>query len=144
MANNKFKAAVKKAKVLYKTGRYPKFSDAVKAAYKKVGSVGATKKKYKQTGTNNRPADRKRKAKSPGKRRSASGRSHTERRKNRSDVPGTLTGVSTAQLKGAIKQKIKGTIDKAVLGKFHATKKRDKKKYQKIITTKKIELRRYI
>ena len=49
MANNKFKAAVKKAKGLYKTGRYKKFSDAVKAAYKKVKTVekrrkvGATK-----------------------------------------------------------------------------------------------------
>jgi len=39
MANNKFKAAVARAKKLYKTGKYKRFSDAVKAAYKKVGAV---------------------------------------------------------------------------------------------------------
>lgn len=36
MANNKFKAAVKRAKKLYKTGRFKKFSDAVSVAYGKV------------------------------------------------------------------------------------------------------------
>lgn len=35
MANSKFKAAVKKAKTLYKSGRYKSFASAVKAAYKK-------------------------------------------------------------------------------------------------------------
>jgi Arc/MetJ-type ribon-helix-helix transcriptional regulator len=50
MANSKFRAAVKKAKSLYKTGRYKKFSDAVKAAYKKSPAkkrrrVGAVKRK---------------------------------------------------------------------------------------------------
>jgi len=142
MANNKFKAAVRKAKGLYKTGRYKTFADAVKAAYKKVGSVGAVKKKYRQTGTSSKRADSQRKAKRPGKRRSASGNTYTERRKNRSDKPGTLTGVSAATLKGVLKGRINAAIDKAVIGKFHAKKKSDKKKYQKIIVLKKTELRR--
>lgn len=143
MPNNKFTTAVRKAKILYKTGRYKTFGDAVKAAYKKVGSVGATKKKYKQTGTSNRRADSQRKAKRPGKRKSTSGRTYTETRKNRSDMPGKLTGASPAALKGALRGQLKGSIDKAVLGKFYAKKKRDKKRYQKIITTKRIELRKF-
>ena len=36
MANTKFLAAVKKAKQLYKTGRFKTFAAAVKSAYKKV------------------------------------------------------------------------------------------------------------
>ena len=36
-AKSNFKKAVIKAKKLYKTGRYNKFSDAVKAAYKSPG-----------------------------------------------------------------------------------------------------------
>jgi hypothetical protein len=40
MANNKFKAAVRKAKGLYKSGRYKTFALAVKAAYKKIGKPG--------------------------------------------------------------------------------------------------------
>ena len=41
-AKSKFRAAVKKAKQLYKTGRYKRFSDAVKAAY---GKKTANRKK---------------------------------------------------------------------------------------------------
>jgi len=41
-AASKFKSAVKKAKALYRTGRYASFSQAVKAAYKGK-RVGATK-----------------------------------------------------------------------------------------------------
>lgn len=43
-AKSNFKAAVVRAKRLYKTGRYKTFADAVKAAYKKR-SVGAVKRK---------------------------------------------------------------------------------------------------
>lgn len=59
MANNKFKAAVKKAKGLYRSGRYKTFADAVKAAYKKVSH----KKKRRKVGkpTSN-PSHYKRKA----------------------------------------------------------------------------------
>jgi len=43
----KFSAAIKRAKRLYKTGRYKTFGDAVKAAYKKgkTKTVGSHKKK---------------------------------------------------------------------------------------------------
>ena len=46
----------------------------------------------KQTGTTNKAADIKRKAKAPGKRTSAKGKVYTETRKNRTDKPGTLLG----------------------------------------------------
>ena len=46
----------------------------------------------KQTGTTNKAADIKRKAKAPGKRTSATGKVYTETRKNRTDKPGTLLG----------------------------------------------------
>ena len=45
----------------------------------------------RQTGTSNTRADQMRKAKPPGKRKSASGRTYYEYRKNRSDVPPGLT-----------------------------------------------------
>jgi len=59
MATNhkaKFKKAIVKAKKLYKTGRYNKFSDAVKAAYntlpgKKSGSKKAAVKKSRSKRT---------------------------------------------------------------------------------------------
>ena len=46
----------------------------------------------KQTGTSNKAADLKRKAKAPGKRTSAKGKVYTETRKNRTDKPGTMLG----------------------------------------------------
>lgn len=45
----------------------------------------------RQTGSSNTRADKMRKAKPPGKRKSASGRTYYEYRKNRSDVPPGLT-----------------------------------------------------
>ena len=48
------------------------------------------RKVYKQTGTRKSvAADKRRKAKAPGRRKSASGRKYTETRKNRSDKKGT-------------------------------------------------------
>lgn len=101
MANTAFTRAVKKAKSLYKTGRYNTFADAVKAAYKKTGKPRATKsakKKPVQRGCSNNAIDRKRKAKPPGKRKSASGKTYYENRQNRSDAPGRLTGIATRSL----------------------------------------------
>ncbi|HYD91434.1 MAG TPA: hypothetical protein VEA37_08110 [Flavobacterium sp.] len=48
-----------------------------------------TTKAVKQSGTSNKVQDILKKAKAPGKRKSKSGRTYSERRKNRSDVPGT-------------------------------------------------------
>lgn len=78
-------------------------SKAKKSATKKISG---TKKKAtklpslfdkptsRQTGTSNKVKDAKRKALAPGKRKSATGKSYTERRANRSDKPGSLTGIT--------------------------------------------------
>ena len=55
-------------------------------------TLGAKPAAKKQTGTSNKARDIKRTAKAPGKRKSASGRTYYESRKNRSDRPGTLMG----------------------------------------------------
>lgn len=47
----------------------------------------------RQTGRSSRMHDRRKTAKSPGKRRSKSGKLYYERRKNRSDKPGSLEGI---------------------------------------------------
>lgn len=91
MATSNFIKAVKKAKVLYKTGKYLTFGDAVKAAHK---SIGSGKLVNRQTGTSNKASDMLWKAKKPGKRKSARGATYYERRKNRSDKPGQITGLS--------------------------------------------------
>lgn len=144
MANTKFTRAVKKAKGLYKTGRYKTFADAVKAAYKKIGSVGAAKKKKstRQTGTSNKRYDIMRKAKTPGKRRSASGRTYTERRKNRSDAPGSLTGVSAAALTRELISKQKDKLSKQLLKRELTTGKLKRRKITKEISQTKSFIKR--
>lgn len=71
-------------------------------AYRAKGhkKVGAPKKvKYRQTGKSNKKRDVQRKAKAPGKRTVNKGKrsehTYTERRKNRSDMPGQLTGAAS-------------------------------------------------
>lgn len=64
-------------------------------AHKKVGAVKKKKTKFRQTGSSSTPADAMRRAKRPGKRKTASGSTYTERRKNRSDVPFSLTGIKS-------------------------------------------------
>lgn len=115
----KFTRAVKRAKQLYKSGRYKTFADAVKSAYKKVGTVGAMKKKKKtwQTGTSVKRKDQQRKAKPPGKRKSASGKTYVERRKNRSDLPGQLTGINTGTLKSELIRREKANLANQLLRK---------------------------
>lgn len=62
------------------------------------GKLGAAKKKVskrvknRQTGKSNRKRDQLFKAKAPGKRRTRHGTTYTERRANRSDKPGQMTG----------------------------------------------------
>ena len=85
----------------------------MKAAYSKVGSAKAS---TRQTGRSNAKRDKKRKAKAPGKRRSASGKVYYERRKNRSDKPQSLSGMV-----GAAKKMIADKIGACEVGKFKAT-----------------------
>ena len=123
-----FKTAVKKAKSLYKSGRYKKFSDAVKAAFKQGG--GAL---VKQRGTSNKKSDSARKAKPPGKRKSKSGKTYYESRKNRSDKKGSVTGIG---LKAAAKANLaKALLDYDLATTVKATKEAQarKVKWRKVL-----------
>lgn len=64
-----------------------------KKAVKRIKKL-SDKNKYRQRGRSNILKDKRRKAMQPGKRTSASGSVYYERRKNRSDKPGSLTGIS--------------------------------------------------
>jgi len=121
----KFKQAVKKAKQLYKTGKYNKFSDAVKAAW---GKMGTTKKANRQTGSSVKKRDKARKAKPPGKRISKSKQVYYERRKNRSDKPGTVSGA-----KAFIRQSLSDRMKRLLYLKEMATTKTSKRQYAKEI-----------
>lgn len=137
-AKSNFKKAVRKAKALYKTGRYKKFSDAVKAAYKGTAIGKTSKASTRQTGSSNRSIDKKRKAKAPGKRKSASGKLYYERRKNRSDKPNTLSGA-----KSFISNTLKQQLSNRLLRKELATTKRDKKKWGKLASQTKKQIKQF-
>jgi hypothetical protein len=121
-ARNKF-AAMAKAKA--------KAVKAKKPAAKKVAAKKTASKAY-QTGSSNKLYDSMKKAQGPGKRVSATGNVYYERRKNRSDMPGSLTGI------GALKKTALSDCQYK-LGKLHAAKlqettKRGKAALQKQIT----------
>ena len=101
------------------------------------------KKTFPQRGTSNEEIDRARKAKPPGYRKSASRKKYFESRKNRSDAPGKLTGVSLTSLKAEARRKINEKIDKLVVKKFRETKKRVRAKIQKEISAAKAELKKF-
>lgn len=63
----------------------------------------------RQTGRSSARADKRNSAKAPGKRRSKSGSVYSERRKNRSDKPGTLLGVPVKLVKYPKKPKAGAT-----------------------------------
>jgi hypothetical protein len=117
------------------------WQECIQRVKKKTRRKGK-KAKNRQTGTSNKPADQRRTAKKPGKRKSKSGSPYYERRKNRSDVPGQLTGMSAAKLSGELVRRYKEKINRTVVLKYNATKKPLKKRYQKIITSTKAALRR--
>lgn len=94
-----------KAKQLRKDHPKKKWTDLVKQAsteLRKAGKIGAVKpySKVRQTGSTNLREDLKRKAKPPGKRvvKHPGGKAtvYYERRKNRSDKPGSLSGVGAS------------------------------------------------
>jgi hypothetical protein len=97
----KWQAAIKQAskELKGKPGNTAKKIGA--AAKKKTAKKKAVKKtSYRQTGSSNRKRDEERRAMPPGKRvvKTANG-SHVyyERRKNRSDAPGSLSGAGMSQ-----------------------------------------------
>lgn len=112
----------REAKRIRKSHPRMKWTEAIKQASRKyrTGKIG-TVKKYKQTGTSKKKADEKRKAKKPGIRRSASGNRYRETRKNRSDRPGSLTGVSAGTLSRELIARKKDQLAKALLQRETAT-----------------------
>jgi hypothetical protein len=71
---------------------------------RKIRRRKTTVKRKWQTGSSNRKRDAERSARPPGKRKSRSGNVYTERRRNRTDMPGKLTGTGnhTVIKKGTI------------------------------------------
>lgn len=149
-----------RAKLIRKAHPSKKWTDCIKQASRelKSGKPGSTAKrsgkrkrvgaapKYRQTGSSVKRLDKKRKAKAPGKRvvKHPGGKStvYYERRKNRSDKPGSLNGVSAASLKTELRRKLEEKLGIAEVKKFKARLKREKAKIQKQITTIKAELRK--
>lgn len=110
-----WKAAIKKASAEYRAGTLG--SAPVKKA--------AAKKKFRQTGKSSKKRDVQRHAKPPGKRivrhKGRKSTTYTERRKNRSDVPGHLTG--TVGNATAYQQMILSRIRQNTMAKGSAEKK---------------------
>lgn len=109
------------------------------------------KRSYRQTGTSNKKRDQHRTAHRPGKRKSRSGKTYYERRKNRSDMPGQMTGVkrtsslktaTEAQLRKILIDRVEEKRDGYVIKKYKTQLKRDKKKLQKKINICNADLRK--
>lgn len=90
---------------------------------RKVGKVARKKKatSFRQTGTSIKKFDKLVRAKAPGKRKSATGRKYYERRKNRSDVPGTLTGVGVGAIRSELKRRAEEGLAAGFLAREKAT-----------------------
>ncbi len=137
----RFKAAAHKAKALYKTGRYKTYGDAVAAAFKKSGGGGV---KRSSTKRKSKPA-RKRKIGKGGKGSIVTVKDNrVQYLPHRSGMKGIggIGKISAGTLKTELKRRITDKIDRAVVNKYHATKKRIKNKFQKTITAAKSELRK--
>lgn len=128
-----------RAKALQRKNKNLKWIPAIKKA---SAELRKEKKIGVQSGSSNTSIDKKKKAKAPGKRKSATGKTYYERRKNRSDKKGTLTGVSEAKMIEAIRAKVEEKMGRAYVARDKAKLKRDKKAYQKVITECKVKLRK--
>lgn len=109
-------------------------------AVKKAGR--SVKRRNRQTGTSNKKRDERIHSKRPGKRKSRTGKTYYERRKNRSDVPGHLTGMSISTLKRTIRQKVEDTLGKKMVSRIKAHGVRAKNRIGKEITKLRTELRK--
>lgn len=143
----------KLAKRIRKPGE--KWTNAISRASKQL------KNGKRQTDTSNQAADVKRKAKAPGKRKSKSGATYYERRKNRSDKPGSLTGgnknisryhtdynrpevnISIGSLKSQLVKKMEDQMARLFIQKENAKTKRDRNRIQKEISANRRELKKY-
>jgi hypothetical protein len=143
MANHLQKITTR-AKQIHRAHPKKKWTDCIKQASKELkrgGKIGTAKtaNRSRQTGRSNKKRDEERSAQTPGKRlvKSASGESHVyyERRKNRSDAPGKLSGVSTAKMKSVLRNRLQEKLGKDFVQKTFAKTKRAKQKIQKDITS---------
>jgi hypothetical protein len=116
-AQLRFKKAAVKAKKLYKTGRYSKYSDAMKAALSGIGG------RTRATGRSNKKPARSAKVTQTVK------------------ISG-IGSISLGSLLGEAKKRHKDAIDKLVVRKYHCTTKRDRSKIQKQINEHNAALRR--
>lgn len=165
-ARARFKAVVAEAKKLRKKNPSLTQAEAVKQAwaisYSKQRSgkkVGATR----QTGTSNIKRDKQRKAKPPGKRKSKRGaqrKYYYEYRKNRTDKPGSLTGMKEShkdtkshnvnirvvsgigQIKREAEQLLKSKYGNLAAKKLTETTKRGKNKIQKEMSNVAAQIRK--
>lgn len=154
--SNHLKKITARAKQIHKAHPAKKWTDCIKQASRELKSgkklpakkkVAAKKKSSnRQTGSSNLKADKRIKAKPPGKRvvKHADGTSHVyyERRKNRSDKSGSLAGVPAATLKKALLDQLWDKVGKKTVAKAKATKVRIKKKIQKEISSTLSEIRK--
>lgn len=126
MANTKFTRAVKKAKGMYKTGRYKTFADAVRAAYKKV--PGGKKKTVKRSAAKRKPVRRVSAIKT---------KSAVHNDYNRPEV-----NISIGSLTSKLKAQYKAKMSTHLLRREMATRKTDKRREQRAIRELKNKLRR--
>jgi len=95
VTENVYKQMLANAQLDLKKGNYININRKVKTLkkprVKKIRQSITTS--AKQTGTSNLLYDKRKKAKAPGKRISESGNTYYEYRRNRSDLPGSLTGL---------------------------------------------------
>jgi hypothetical protein len=117
----RFKKAAAKAKKLYRSGRYNKYSDAMKAALSGID---------KSTPSSNY------------KKRSTPVKVKTKTKVIVSDKSAGVGSMSMGSLLGAVRRKHNDQIDKLVLRKYHATTKREKSKIQKAINAHNAALRK--
>jgi len=120
MAKISFKSAVAKAKGLYKSGRYKRFSDAVAAAYRGAKATGSKKSK---------PAKKAKRKVGAVRKRSAAPKKKAAARKNPA-----LTPLASAQL----------SLGQAYSSYVRADTVRDTKKASKRITAVKERIRKIL
>lgn len=133
--SNTLKKITTRAKQIRKAHPSMAWKNAVKkaGAEYRAGKIGAVRKKaktkFRQTGTSKTAADKQRTARRPGKRKSASGKVYYERRKNRSDVPFSLSGISSGKLGGELKKRLKEKLAMALLRRDLAISRTIRNKY---------------
>lgn len=131
----------KRAKQISRANKNKAWKDCIAQASReyKAGKLGAVKKaSIRQTGGSNTKRDKRRRAKPPGKRVSQTGNVYYERRKNRSDKPGSMAGA-----KAMLKNWHKEMLAAALLKKEMATTKREKRQWSQKAAHLKKELKKF-